>query len=218
MKKKLVIFDMDGVLIDSERMSDACWQITLSDHNIAFSDEKRSQLVGMSIENADVFFKEEIGSTYTFDQLKEYQINVQKEYVKKHPITVKEGILDLIKTLKEHEINIAVASSTTKQRGIDRLKQSGLYGMFDYYIFGDMVQQTKPNPEIFLKVVEHFNYDNKETVVFEDSYYGVKAANNANIDVVWLKDMVDIDKMGDVFYIEKFTSAQQAISLIQELI
>ena len=81
-----------------------------------------------------------------------------------------------------------------------------------------MVKQTKPNPEIFLKVVEHFNYDIKETVVFEDSYYGVKAANNASIDVVWLKDMVDIDKMGDVSYIEKFTSAHQAISLMKKLI
>jgi beta-phosphoglucomutase-like phosphatase (HAD superfamily) len=85
-------------------------------------------------------------------------------------------------------------------------------------MFGDMVENSKPNPEIFLDVIQYFKVSQEETLVLEDSFYGVKAANNGNIDVIWIKDMVDIDQRGDVNYLYKFDNAYQAINTINNMI
>lgn len=218
MKKKLVIFDMDGLLLDTERVTDLCWQQTFKDNNIEFSEEDRHHLIGIGFDTAQKMFEKRFNDPNVFWELRKYREAVFAKYFAEHGIDVKAGALDLIKILKENDVKVAVASSTMKERGEYLLKNTNIYDLFDYVVYGDMVKQTKPNPEMFLNVVNHFNLDLQEALVLEDSFYGVKAANNANIDVIWIKDMVDIDEKGEVNYNHKFNSITDAIPTIQKLI
>jgi HAD superfamily hydrolase (TIGR01509 family) len=140
------------------------------------------------------------------------------KHLEKHGIDVKEGVAELLTLLKQKNIKIAVASSTLQERGEFLLKRTKIHDLFDYHIYGDMVELTKPNPEIFLCVVNHFGVKVEEALVLEDSFYGVKAANNAKIDVIWVRDLVDIDQKGEVQYMNKFNSMKDAIPTINEII
>lgn len=218
MKKKLVIFDMDGLLLDSERVTDLCWQVTFKDKNIEFDKEDRQQLIGMGFDDARALFNERFNDPEAFWNLRKYRETVFMKHLEEYGIDVKEGVAELLMMLKQKNIKIAVASSTLQERGEFLLKRTKIHDLFDYHIYGDMVKQTKPNPDIFLNVVNHFGVKVEETLVLEDSFYGVKAANNANIDVIWVRDLVDIDQKGEVQYMNKFNSMKDAIPTINEII
>lgn len=218
MKKKLVIFDMDGLLLDSERITDLCWEVTFRENNIEFSQEDRHQMIGMGYNDAQVLFEKRFNNSDIFNELRSYREIVFMKHLNEFGIDIKEGVTDLLELLKEKNIKTAVASSTQQERGELLLKKSSIHDLFDFHIYGDMVKQTKPNPDIFLRVVDHFDVELEEALVLEDSYYGVKAANNANIDVMWIKDLVDIDQKGTVHYINKFNSLKEATSIISEII
>ena len=218
MKKKLVIFDMDGLLLDSERVTDLCWQVTFKEKNIDFNKEDRQQLIGMGFDDAKALFNERFNDPEAFWNLRKHRETVFMKHLEEHGIDVKEGVAELLTLLKHKNIKIAVASSTLQERGEFLLKRTKIHDLFDYHIYGDMVKQTKPNPDIFLCVVNHFGVKVEETLVLEDSFYGVKAANNANIDVIWVRDLVDIDQKGEVQYMNKFNSIKDAIPTINEII
>jgi len=218
MKKKLIIFDMDGLLLDSERIADLCWQVTFKEKNIDFSKEDRHQLIGMGFNDAKALFQKRFNNPDAFWTLRAYRESVFMKYLEEYGIDIKEGVTELLTLLKQKNIKIAVASSTMQERGEFLLKKTNIHDLFDYHIYGDMVKQTKPNPDIFLSVVNHFGFSIEEALVLEDSFYGVKAANNANIDVIWVKDLVDIDQKGVVQYMNKFNSMKEAIPTINEII
>jgi HAD superfamily hydrolase (TIGR01509 family) len=217
MKKKLVIFDMDGLLLDSERVTDLSWERTFRENNIEFSIEDRHHLIGMGFDEVQVLFAKRFNNENAFWELRKYRENIFFEHLELHGIDIKKGIIELLDVLKRKNIKVAVASSTLQERGEFLLKKTNIHDLFDYHIYGDMVKQTKPNPEIFLRVVNHFNVNKEEALVLEDSFYGVKAANNAEIDVIWVKDLVDIDTKGKVSYINKFNSMAEAIETIESI-
>jgi HAD superfamily hydrolase (TIGR01509 family) len=209
MSKKLVIFDMDGVLLDSEKLSDQCWKQTFKDHMLPFTDQERLSLVGMSIaKSRDMFLKKL--SEDRFEELQAYSFDIFFKHVDEFGIDVKEGIFELIEELNKLNIKTAVASSTVSSKAIRLLKKADLYDRLDYHIFGDMVDHTKPDPEIFNRVVQHFMLDKEDALIFEDSYSGIKAANNAEVDVIWIEDMVDLRDKKGIYYLMSTTSVKKS--------
>src|SRR5690554_689698 len=218
MKKKLIIFDMDGLLLDSEKIAIQCWEQVFIENNIKFDRNKLKQLIGMGQADATAYFEKEFKDPTAFKRLVKMKNEIYLNYRQKNSIDVKQGIIELISMLKKHQVKIAVATSTSQEKASKLLKETNLYDLFDYHMFGDMVENSKPNPEIFLNVLQYFKVSQEETLVLEDSFYGVKAANNGNIDVIWIKDIVDIDQRGDVSYLYKFDNAYQAINAINNMI
>ncbi len=217
MSKKLVIFDMDGVLLDSEKLSDQCWKQTFKDNMLPFTEQERLSLVGMSIAQSRAMFFKKL-SVDRFEELQDYSFDLFFKHVDEFGIDVKEGIIEFIEKLNKFNIKTAVASSTVSSKAIKLLKRADLYDRLDFHIFGDMVEHTKPNPEIYNLVVKHFMFSKEEALIFEDSYSGVKAANNAEIDVIWIEDMVDLRKNEDIHYLMSTTSVKKSSREIFEII
>lgn len=190
--KRLYIFDMDGLLFDTERLYQKCWSQVIKDENVPLTDEDLKQIIGMGFNQLKAYWSELLGSEEAFFSLREKrEVHFWKE-IEERGVPIKRGVRKFLEQLRKNKIETALITSTPEERARKILGLSELEHEFDYLLFGDMVKHTKPDPEIYALMAQLTTISKEEWVVFEDSYKGVKAANNAGIDVVWIKDLMDI--------------------------
>ena len=164
---RAIIFDMDGLMIDSERVTFESYQEVLKDMNLTMDRTFYVSLLGRTKEGiAKQFYDEQEG------------------------VPLKPGLLHLLSYLKkEHHYKTIVATSSTRDRVDKILKQAHITDYFDDSICGDEVTKGKPNPEVFLKSCEKLGVKSDEAYVLEDSESGIMAAYSANIKVICVPDM-----------------------------
>ncbi|MCD6253721.1 MAG: haloacid dehalogenase [Thermotogae bacterium] len=181
--KKCVIFDMDGVLVDSESVYfEAISEVIESfGHKLGRELFKRTMGIPMERGGARVLI-EELGMDIGEEELlKNLDVSYAKHFSR--PLKPRPGILELIRELKSHGFTLCVATSTRRAMAEDRLRSSSLLDYMDYVVCGDEIERGKPDPEIFLEALARSSCRAEETVVFEDSPNGVRAAVNAGIEV-----------------------------------
>lgn len=110
--------------------------------------------------------------------------------------------MDYIKHLKASGPKIAVATSSPTFLAEKLLKKIQVSHLMDYHVFGDMVTKRKPDPMIYHKVIDYFKIDKDKVLIFEDSFSGVKAANNAQVDVVLVDDLADVRHREGIHFID----------------
>ncbi len=190
---KLIIFDMDGLMIDSERIALETWEFCLKKKNISCEREFLISLMGTTKFHIFKKFDEKYGEGF------DYERNIQPLFVKKRrelifgtepEKLIKKGLLELIDFAKENGIKIAVASSTVKDEVRLALEHIGVYDYFDFTVCGDEVKNGKPDPEIFLKALEKSGINKENSVILEDSSNGLLAGHNAGIRTIFIKDIV----------------------------
>ena len=107
---------------------------------------------------------------------------------------MKPGVRELLSFLKENNVKTALASSTKVETVTNQLRDAKILDYFDVVIGGDMVKNSKPNPEIFLKAAEKLGIDPKEAYIIEDSFNGIKAAHSAKAMPIMVPDMLEPDE------------------------
>lgn len=180
---KAVIFDMDGVLVDSEPIHFAANYKMLKDNfNIEIEYEDYRQFIGSTMKKIWEFYREKYKLyDYKWNELMEMAEDVLAETVEREGYPEIEGVVQLVKTLKSKGYSLAVASSSPMSK-IDRnLKQLGLYDVFDEKVSGMEIEKPKPNPDIFLKAAAMLSTAPSECIVIEDSKNGVSAAKAAGM-------------------------------------
>lgn len=202
-KPKLVIFDMDGLMFDTERIGRACHTQAAKEYGYTITEELSMSLIGGNMIRNTKILKEALGNECPLDKIREKSRQYQEAHFKKKGLQVKAGLIELIDYLKKEKIKIAIASSSGRNI-IDRyLQMSQLEGQFDYIMSGDKIHNSKPHPEIFLHVCEHFHFSPKEALVLEDSKNGVLAAHAGGIPVICVPDLIFHER--DVFEMTKAT-------------
>lgn len=191
---KAVIFDMDGVLIDTERVSFKAYEKILKEYNYEISNEFYLTLLGRNIQSTKIRFIEEYGKDFPFDEIYKKKSKLATDTIDKKGVVMKEGVHELIDYLKENKYKIAVATSTRKERAHKLLTDINIIDKVDYIICGDQVENSKPNPEIFLKAAIGLKVDPKECIVIEDSEAGIIAADAANMKGINVPDMKKPDE------------------------
>lgn len=184
---KAVIFDMDGVLIDTEPVSKKAFAFAYEKNGIPYDESVYQKLMGRSLENikADLSAEhgEKIGAGIITDRNTFYF-----DYFDQHIVETKRGILDLLAYLKKHDFQIAVATSSTQPVAEKLLKQAEIYDFFDAYVFGSDVVHSKPDPEIFLLAAEKLAVEPKDAFVVEDAEAGLIAAYKGGFVPVYLPE------------------------------
>lgn len=186
---KAIIFDMDGVLLDSESISDITWDQAAKDFNITMTADilnscrgsnktdiinKLHEIYGLSF-NAESFL-EKTGEYFT-------QIEMEKG------IPLLPYVKETLEYLKP-KYQIALASSTKGPTVERQLKNAGIIDYFQTRTTGEMVQHSKPNPEIYLMACKSLNISPENCIAVEDSFNGIKSAHNAGLKTIMVPDKV----------------------------
>lgn len=184
-KIKAVIFDMDGVLVDSEPISDKFFKQALEEFGKCVDLEYFEKLRGTNWISFWTTIKNDFGLVHSIEELKLLHRNKFIDYLDTfndlQPIA---GIPELIKHLKSVKYEIAVASSANPKRISKLLLKTGLLNEFEVITSGDDVIEGKPHPEIFLKTAFNLKKQPKECIVIEDSEFGIESAKSAGMKAI----------------------------------
>lgn len=188
MKIKAVIFDMDGVLVDSEITYIRLWQTFLAENGVSVSIADLRFLAGSSREIENQFLSKMLHLSVREVEKK------KKDFYQKHPINYKNiqkpFSRQLLSFLKEKEIKIALASSSPMENIEEVLLQCDIYDFFSFLVSGEQFEKTKPDPQIYEYTVQQLGLEKEEILVIEDSEYSITSATSAGLTVIALLDPI----------------------------
>ncbi len=192
-KTKAVIFDMDGVIFDSERIIIELWEEFGEKNNIPHMHDVTIRCVGLNDKATEEVFKEVYGDDYDY---RRFQKIISKQYHEmadggKLPMMI--GVREILDYLKDNGYKIALASSTRTEVVTNQLKAANIYEYFDKVVCGDTVTHSKPHPEIFLKAADQLGVDITKVYIIEDSFNGIRAAHAAGAMPIMIPDMIEPD-------------------------
>lgn len=186
---KAVIFDMDGVIFDSERLVLEGWREIAAEYSIPNIEIPYYRGVGSNHDAFKKVFLEYYGPDFPYDSYKQEMSRRYHERYGNGKLPLKPGVVELLEFLKEEGYLTAVASSTRSAVVIPEIRAAGLLSYFTALICGDMVKKSKPEPDIFLKACETLGVEPPGAIVIEDSYNGIRAAHRAGALPVMVPDM-----------------------------
>lgn len=186
------VFDMDGVLLDTESVCDRTWELAAKDFGIRVEDAMRiiSLCRGTNKKTSREIILREIGSDFDVDSYMTATSSYFKKIEEQEGIALKQYAKECLSYLKDKGYRLALASSTRQVVVEKELKGAGLYDYFEYLICGDMVANSKPDPEIYATAVKKLGLDPSECVAIEDSLNGLKSGKAAGLTTIMVPDRV----------------------------
>jgi len=186
---KAIIFDLDGLLIDSEVISYKLYQDLIRPYGYSFSiEDYANNYSGKTALGNMQAIIQRFQLSITVNQGLEFIAKHEKKYFEKG-VALKTGVKELLEYLKKNHYKIVLASSSIKERAMMVLKQHQIELYFDEMVFGTEVKNGKPHPDIFIKACQKAHVNAQEALVLEDSEAGIKAAYLADIPVICIPDM-----------------------------
>lgn len=184
-----VIFDLDGLLADTEIISLKVYQELLKDFGIPFTEETYSREYSGHREEENVQrFLDTYDLPWNFDQTLEKVYELEARILAKG-VNLKKGAKNLLAFLQREGIPIALATSSVESRARIILGSNGILSLFDHLVFAKDVKRSKPYPDIFLKACSDLNVLPENCLVLEDSEAGIEAAYRAGIPVICIPDL-----------------------------
>ncbi len=189
-----VVFDMDGVIFDSERATMQCWLSLADKYGIKNIEKPYLACTGTTIAKTKQIMLDEYGEDFPYD---EYAKEASRMYHEKYDggrLPMKSGVIEILDFLKSNGKKIALASSTRKETVINQLRDARILDYFDEVITGDMVTRSKPEPDIFLLACEKIGVEPNRAYAIEDSYNGIRAAYRGGLKPIMVPDLLPANR------------------------
>lgn len=186
-----VIFDMDGLMFDTERIAQKVWQQAAVEYGYIFPESTYRGVIGLKLPDVRTYIYQQFGGDFPFDQVYHRKQQLLDIYITNQGIPLKPGLTELLDKIESRAIPKAVASSSGKQIVLRNLSAAGIKaGRFQAIVGGDEVIHGKPAPDIFLEVASRLEIDHAGCMVLEDSSAGILAAHAAGMLPVMVPDML----------------------------
>lgn len=194
-KLEAVIFDMDGLLINSEQINIDCWKKIIYKEGIDLDIQVIINTTGSSGKEANEYIRKRINKDLPLDELRTKKEKLFIENVKKNGMPLKKGVVELFNYLGQRHINKILVTSTFEEKASFLLKHADIYNYLDLKIFGSNELRSKPYPDLYNKMKILTKLKSEECLVLEDSENGIKAADSANINVIGIPDIIPISHL-----------------------
>ncbi len=180
---------MDGLMLDTEKMAWESWKRACRDFGIEMRDDIFVQLLGRNVNDDEQILKAAYGEDFPFREVYDRRIQYMWELVEQNGIPLKEGLLELLDYLVATGTPRAVATSTSRERALQKMAMTGIRNYFPVVVAGDEIQRGKPHPDIFLVTANKLNVAPEQCIVLEDSEAGIQAAHAAGMLPILVPDL-----------------------------
>jgi HAD superfamily hydrolase (TIGR01509 family) len=196
---KAVIFDMDGVILDTEKHYVEAWQEAARSFGFDFMREHALMLRSLDLNDAERLMKGIFGEEFDYFGIREVRKKLMVKRLEKYGLEKKPGIDELLDYLKENDVKAAVATSTPIDLTLQHLEKVGLKDRFDRIVSAKQVVHGKPAPDVYLYACEQIGENPKDCIAIEDSPNGIKSAYAAGCRPIMVPDLTppddDIEKL-----------------------
>ncbi len=185
-----IIFDMDGLLLDSEKIGLIAFQETCQQFELGDKTDLYIQCIGTNSESTKKILSSGLGDEVDFVHF--WSICREKYHAetKTKAIPLKEGVKGLLRHLQSLQLPAAIATSTHTEFALLKLNNAGIADFFDIVVGGEQVNKSKPFPDIYLKTVKQMKTNAHKCLALEDSENGVKSALAAGMTVIQIPDLI----------------------------
>lgn len=209
------IFDMDGLMVDTEKLYLRYWKEAAAEFGYDMQNEHvyaiRSLARKYSIPKLKSFF----GEDFPTEDVRKRRTELINAHIEKYGIDVKKGLFELLDYLKEHGVKLAVATATPRERALYCLRKIGARDYFDAVICGDMIESGKPDPDIYLTAARELGLPPEQCAALEDSPNGIRAAHSAGCQAIMIPDMTPPDEETAPLLSAVYDDLAQAVSYFE---
>lgn len=185
-----VLFDMDGVIIDSESYNYALDRDAFSLQGLTLDWDTFRHVIGTNEASIRSFYESRYGKAFDFDRLRRDTDRLFFDYIEKNGVSPKPGALAALRWLKEQGFKLCLATSSDYADARFLMERIGVWELFDVVVTGDRVGPSKPAPDIYLAAAAALGLAPEECLAVEDSYAGVKSAAAAHCQTVMVPDLL----------------------------
>ena len=191
---KAVVFDMDGILFDTERVCEAGWIAVAESMGMPGMKEIFPKCIGQNANGSRKVVLEAYGEDFDYPGFRQKASDWFWNYIEKNGLPMMAGVKEILEWLRASGWKIGLASSTKRSSIEDHLERAGIRSYFSAIVSGDMVEYSKPNPEIYLLACKELGTAPGETYAIEDSPNGIRSAYGAGMMPIMVPDMLAPDE------------------------
>lgn len=187
---RAVVFDMDGLIFDSERLVLICWEKLAGKYHLEGMHEVMLRCIGTTKVKTKEIVLDYYGQDFPYEAHCAEASAMFHEISERDGLPVKKGVRELLNYLREQDIPTALASSTRLAVVTQELQQAGLYQYFREIVGGDQLMRSKPEPDIYLMACERLGVLPERAYAIEDSYNGIRSAYSAGMKPIMVPDLL----------------------------
>lgn len=215
---KAVVFDMDGLMLDTEKLLTRFWCEAANFYGYPMKSSDVLGIRSLSYKFAIPHLQKLFGKDFDYWKVRTKRIELMNDYIDKNSIDKKQGLDELLEYLKTTDLKLAVATATDTERTRMYLKKVGVYDYFDEFVCGNMVKTSKPAPDIYIAAAKALNVECGECIALEDSPNGIKSAYDAGCIPVMVPDLSQPDEETKKLLFAKCDNLSDVIDIIKNLI
>ena len=190
---RAVIFDMDGLILDTEKLLVKYWCQAANEAGFPMQREHALNIRSLARKFAIPYLCGIFGESFDYVKIRTRRMELMTEDLAKNGLETKKGIKELLAFLKEQGIPAAVATATDLERTKDYLSRVGIFDCFDKIVCATMVESGKPKPDIYLYAAQQLGLPPEQCMALEDSPNGVRSASSAGCVTVMVPDLTQPD-------------------------
>lgn len=213
---KAVIFDMDGVLFDTERICAESWIAAAEARGLSGMEQIFPRCIGRNAADSRRIVMKAYGEDFDYRTFREETSALFWEHIEKKGLPVMDGVYEILEWMRAEGFQIGLASST-KRESVERcLSQANIRQFFSVVVTGDMVEYSKPKPDIYLLACRKLGTEPQKTYAIEDSPNGIRAAHAAGMLPIMVPDMIEPDAEMRALSVGIYDGLPQVLAFFRE--